>query len=117
MSGSLSYHAGLSAEDQVARDYARRGYSLAAHRWRGSGGEIDLVARKDDGFVFVEVKKSRSHGRAAERLSMRQIQRLFDAASEFLAGCPKGLATLARFDVALVDAGGRIEILENALSA
>lgn len=117
MSGSISYHAGLSAEDQVARDYQRRGYPLAAHRWRGKGGEIDLVAQDGDGYVFVEVKKSRSHARAAERLSLRQIARLYDAASEFLSQCPLGLNTQARFDVALVDGQGRIEILENALSA
>lgn len=117
MSGSLSYHAGLSAEGQVARDYQRRGFPVIWHRWRGKGGEIDLVLRDGDGFVFVEVKKSRSHARAAERLTPRQIRRLFDAASEFLAGCPAGLDTPARFDVALIDAMGQIEILENALCA
>ncbi len=84
---------------------------------RGKGGEIDLITRDGEGFVFVEVKKSRSHARAAERLSMRQIRRLYDAAAEFLAQCPRGLNTLARFDVALVDGNGRIEILENALCA
>ncbi|MCB1406759.1 MAG: YraN family protein [Rhodobacteraceae bacterium] len=117
MSGAVSYHAGLSAEDQVARDYERRGMPVTAHRWRGKGGEIDLIARDGDGYVFVEVKKSRDHARAAERLSARQITRLFDAASEFLGHCKSGLDTLARFDVALIDAQGRIEIVENALSA
>lgn len=117
MSGSLSYHAGLSAEDQVARHYSSRGCQVAAHRWRGKGGEIDLITRDGDMFVFVEVKKSRSHARAAERLSERQIRRIFDAAGDFLAGCPQGLNTPARFDVALVDGTGRIQILENALCA
>ena len=117
MSGSVSYHAGLSAEGQVARDYQRRGFPLVQHRWRGKGGEIDLVMRDGDGFVFIEVKKSRSHARAAERLSARQIRRLYDSASEFLGTCPMGLNTPARFDVALVDGMGRIEILENALCA
>lgn len=117
MSGAVSYQAGLSAEDQVARDYSRRGHAIAAHRWRGQGGEIDVIARDGDGYVFVEVKKSRSHARAAERLTVRQIGRLYDAAAEFLGRCPKGLNTPARFDVALVDAFGRIQILENALMA
>jgi len=115
MSGAVSYHAGLSAEDQVARDYERRGFPVAAHRWRGKGGEIDLIAQDGDGFVFVEVKKSRNHARAAERLTQRQILRLFDAASEFLGQCKHGLNTLARFDVALIDGQGRIQIVENAL--
>ncbi|MCB1388788.1 MAG: YraN family protein [Rhodobacteraceae bacterium] len=117
MSGSVSYHAGLSAEGQVARDYQRRGFPLVRQRWRGTGGEIDLVLRDGDGFVFVEVKKSRSHARAAERLGARQVRRLFDAAAEFLGTCPEGLNTRARFDVALIDAMGRIEIVENALCA
>ncbi|MCL4676037.1 MAG: YraN family protein [Pararhodobacter sp.] len=117
MSGAVSYHAGLSAEGQVAREYERRGMPVAAHRWRGTGGEIDLIARDGEGYVFVEVKKSRDHARAAERLNTRQIARLFDAASEFLGLCKTGLDTLARFDVALIDAQGRIEIVENALGA
>ncbi len=117
MSGATSYHAGIAAESQVAGHYHSRGMPIEARRWRGSGGEIDLVARDGDGLVFVEVKKSRSHAAAAARLSMRQARRLFDAASEYLASCPAGLATPARFDVALVDRFGRIEIVENALSA
>ena len=61
--------------------------------------------------------RSFSHARAAERLTPRQMRRLYDAAAEFLAACPAGLDTPARFDVALIDAVGRIEILENALCA
>jgi len=117
MSGALSYHAGVSAEDQVARLYEGRGMKIEHRRWRGKGGELDLVARDGDGFVFIEVKKSGSHASAAERLSSRQIGRLFAAASEFLAGSARGLDTQSRFDVALVDGIGRIEILENALTA
>jgi len=117
MSGAVSYQAGASAERQVAVDYGRRGMQIVARRWRGQGGEIDLVARDGNGLVFIEVKKSRNHARAAERLSMRQIRRLYDAAGEYMATCPDGLNTNARFDVALVDAVGRIEILENALCA
>lgn len=117
MSGIVSYLAGVSAEKQVAAYYARNGMAIAAERWRGKGGEIDLVARDGDGLVFIEVKKSRSHARAAERLSMRQIRRLFDAAGEYMAVFCAGGAVNARFDVALVDGAGRIEIIENALVA
>jgi len=117
MSGMISYLAGASAERQVAAHYARNGMQIAARRWRGQGGEIDLVARDGDGLIFVEVKKSRSHARAAERLSLRQIRRLFDAAGEYMAAFSGGLAVNARFDVALVDGAGRIEIIENALVA
>lgn len=117
MSGHVSYHAGLSAEDQVEEDYLRAGYVPLARRYRGTRGEIDLILQGDDGVIFVEVKKSGSHARAAERLSARQIERLFLTAAEFLESQPDGQNANTRFDVALVDGHGRIDILKNALTA
>ena len=117
MGGLVGYHAGLAAEEIVAADYARRGLRLERRRWRGKRGEIDLILREDDRVIFVEVKKSRDFTRATESLSYRQIQRILGAAEEFVGGEPKGLLTEMRFDVALVDAVGRIEILENACLA
>ena len=58
MSGKTAYLAGLSAEDQVARLYETHGYHLRARRWRGRGGEIDLIFEKSGEITFVEVKKS-----------------------------------------------------------
>ena len=43
MTGKIAYLAGANAENQVAADYARRGHRLAARRWRGKAGEIDLI--------------------------------------------------------------------------
>ncbi len=115
MSGAMSYHSGLSAEHQVAAYYDRSGFHVEAHRWRGRfGGEIDLIAREGDMVVFIEVKRAKSHRQAAERLSMRQLQRISVSAEEFVAGWPTPANLNMRFDVALVDEMGRIEILENA---
>ena len=114
MTGKTSYLAGLSAEDQVARDYQSRGNQIAARRWRGSRGEIDLVARDEDGLIFIEVKKSRDFARAAERLSQTQMERIYGAASEYLAGEPDGQNTNVRFDVALVNSTGQMQVIENA---
>lgn len=115
--GSTGYHAGLQAERSVARHYLRRGYTFAAHRFRAGRGEIDLVLRHNGDVVFVEVKHSRTIDRAAARVSAAQMQRIFDTASQFIAGEPGGQDTAMRFDVALVDGTGQIEILENALFA
>ena len=114
--GALNHRSGLTAEACVAAHYLRRGMQLVAERWRGAGGEIDLIARDGAEFVFIEVKKSRSFGLAAARISDRQIARLQAAASEFMGLLPEGQNTPVRFDVALVDDMGRIEILENALA-
>ena len=117
MSGSRSYHAGLAAEDQVAQFYTRSGRVVCARRWRGSAGEIDLIARDGDNVIFIEVKQSATHAAAVDHLTARQVSRIWNAASEFLAGEPKGQLTDVRFDVALVDGKGRIEVMENAFAA
>ena len=117
MSGARSYHAGRVAEDSVAQHYARSGREIAARRWRGRSGEIDIIARDGEGIVFIEVKASATHARAAERVSPRQQARIYGAAAEFLGAQPRGMLTEARFDVALVDAMGRIAIIENAFAA
>lgn len=117
MSGARSYHAGLAAEDQVAQIYARSGREVCARRWRGSAGEIDLIARNGAEVIFIEVKQSSTHASAAEHLSERQMARIYASASEFLADEPHGQLTASRFDVALVNGAGQIEILENAFAA
>lgn len=117
MSGIVSYYAGLTAEDQVTRHYARDGHVILSRRWRGKGGEIDLVAEKDGTVVFIEVKKSRSHVRAAERLSQRQLRRIFSSAEDFIGHLPAGADTDCRVDVALLDQQGQIDILPNVLCA
>jgi putative endonuclease len=115
--GKMAFHAGLAAEEAVERHYNRAGYATLARRWRGAGGELDLVFEQSDGFVFVEVKKSNSAAAAALRVSPTQKRRIFAAGLEFVASRPMGQLSHMRFDVALVDAAGGIQIIDNALEA
>jgi putative endonuclease len=98
----------------VEERYRRRGYQVAARRWRGPGGEIDLILRDGIRLTFVEVKSAATHSLAAERVSARQASRIAASASAFLAGEPGGQDTEMTFEVALVDGAGRIEIVGNA---
>ena len=109
-----NHHAGLAAEDIVARAYAARGCTEAARRWRGQGGEIDLIVRDGDAVVFVEVKMSRTHDKAVQRVTRRQMDRICMAASEFVGREPRGLLTPMRFDVATVDQSGQVRVIANA---
>ena len=112
--GSMSYHACLAAEGRIAQDYARRGFALARQRWRGKSGEIDLIVRDGDGLIFVEVKQSRDFERAALALGAAQMRRLYRSAEEYLGTQPNGSLTEVRFDVALVNGHGEMNIIENA---
>ncbi|WP_431300975.1 YraN family protein [Tabrizicola sp. BL-A-41-H6] len=114
--GLGNHLAGHAAEAAVARLYESRGVAICARNWRGSRAEIDLVGRQGDTVVFIEVKQSQTHDRAASHLSQAQIARIFGAVEEFVASEPNGLLTDVRIDLALVDGQGRIEVLENAFA-
>ncbi len=111
--GKMSFHAGMAAEDAVVAEYARRGHPVAARRWRGTRGELDIVLRDGAGLIVVEVKQAGDFARALAHLSRSQLARIYGAAEEFVAGEPLGQLTELRFDVALVDGTGRVKIHEN----
>ncbi len=117
MSGLVSYLSGKLAEDRVVDAYTAQGHRLVCRRWRGPVGEIDLVLEKNGEVVFVEVKSSKTCADAATRLTRRQIGRLLASAEAALGFFPKGSLTPMRFDVALVDRTGRIDVISNALHA
>lgn len=113
LQGKVAYRVGLAAEEEVGRHYGCEGFVLVDRRWRGLGGEIDLVFAKGDQIVFVEVKKAKTVRRALSQLRHRQLSRFAALGEEYLGSCPNGLATVARWDLAAVGCAGHIEIVEN----
>ena len=113
--GKLADLAGRMAEESVERVLTQRGLAILHRRWRGIAGEIDLICQDGDCLVFVEVKKSTSHDMAALRLSRAQQNRICLAAQEYCGRQGMPSEVQMRFDVALVDQAGRVDILENAI--
>ncbi|MGB0902065.1 YraN family protein [Halocynthiibacter sp.] len=109
--GQSAYLAGLAAEDQVVRHYVRQGASLLETRWRGEGGEIDLILQMADMLIFVEVKKSKTFERAVQMIRPAQLTRIMASAEEYAA--QYGQAIDMRVDAALLDQQGKIEVIEN----
>ncbi len=112
--GKRACLSGGSAEKTVAAAYDDLGLERIEMRWRGQGGEIDLILRDGETYVFAEVKKARTHDQAIARLRPAQMRRIHAAASEYLALTPGGQLSDVRFDLAVMDADGRVEILKNA---
>lgn len=110
--GKIAYLTGQAAEAAVARHYVRRGYRVLDQRWRCGSGEVDLIVALGEVVVFVEVKASNTHDRAAAHLSRRQLRRIFCAASEYAGQCPKGQLTEMRIDLATVNGFGEIDTRE-----
>ena len=114
--GKLSCHSGQAAELQVARHYERDGWRVLEHRFKSAAGEIDLVLRRNDTVLFVEVKRARAHDIAASRISLQQIARINQSAEIFVTEHLSGQNFEMRLDVALVDQKGEIQIIPNALA-
>lgn len=114
MRGQMAHYGGQAAEGQVAAQYEASGHRLVAQRWRGSGGELDLVFDDDESLVFVEVKKARSFDAALQRLRPRQIERICQTAEEY-AG-QYGERREMRFDLAVVNAEGAMHAMPNILA-
>lgn len=112
--GLAAYATGHAAEIRVAETYEDRGCTVLHRCWRSAAGEVDLVLQDQGQLVFVEVKRAESHDAAAYRLSRRQMDRICRAALLYVEDMPMGALTDLRFDAALVDAAGCVQIIENA---
>ncbi len=108
---------GATGEACASRYLESKGYSIVARNYRCRGGELDIVARKADRTVFVEVKERRTgdHGQGWEAVGYGKRRRLVRAALAFAAR--NGLLESAlRFDVISVDwsAAGEPELRHDA---
>ena len=111
--GLTAHQSGQMAEEGVLRHYQGRGATLLASRWRGRAGEIDLIVREGEDVVFVEVKSAPTPAEAALRLGQPQMRRILRAACEYCGTQGWGDVPM-RFDAALVDGMGRIDLILNA---
>lgn len=100
-----AFRVGLSAESRAAALLVAKGFRILARRWRSPAGEIDIVARRKQLLIFVEVKARADFDAAAESISPRQQQRIAAAAEAWLAAFGQDNLRDFRFDVVLVVPG------------
>ena len=114
--GRVAGRTGRAAEEQTLRRYQRSGWRLLARNWHAErmygNGEIDLILRRGQTYVFVEVKARRTLTEAANAVTPAQQRRLELAALRWLEleGLPDADM---RFDLAAVDRWGEMEVFEN----
>jgi putative endonuclease len=97
-----AFRTGLSAETRAAAYLMAKGYRILAKRFRTPHGEIDLVARRRNVIVFVEVKARASLDEAAYAVTPRQQRRIIDAAQGWLMAHPEHAEFDMRFDAMLI---------------
>ena len=101
----IAFRWGLSAESRAAAYLIAKGYRMVARRWRSSVGEVDIVARRRQVLVFVEVKARAQLDSAAESITERQQRRIAAAAAAWLAEHPDDGSCDIRFDAMLIAPG------------
>jgi putative endonuclease len=112
-----AFRLGLSAESRAAMLLMAKGDRIAARRFKTPFGEIDIVARRPNALVFVEVKARDSVDDAALAVTERGRRRIVGAAAFWLARHPGDAQRLIRFDVILVTPGKTPRHLANAFDA
>lgn len=108
---------GRSYERLAARFFEQNGFEVLARNWRAGRKEIDLIVKKENLLVFVEVKSSASkeYGHPSERIDRKKIANLTEAARQFVIAEKVENCDL-RFD-AVTFVNGKLEHYPNAFEA
>ncbi|MEO8925771.1 MAG: YraN family protein [Caulobacteraceae bacterium] len=97
--GAAARRSGRRAEVFCALWLMAKGYRILGFRLKTPGGEIDLLVRKGDVVVVVEVKRRVSLEAALEAVTWRQRERLARAAQSLAARRPALAGTAVRLDL------------------
>jgi putative endonuclease len=113
---------GRRGEELAANKLASLGYTVVERNYRCPPGEIDLVTRHGESWVFVEVRtrRGRAYGTPEESLTRRKRSHLIAAAQLYLQD--HGLEDVPwRIDAVAVELGlsgelRRVDVIENAVT-
>ena len=106
---------GDAAEERACRFLEGAGFRIVERNWRGNGGEADIVARKGDLLVFVEVRsrEDSAFGAPEESVDLAKRRRIVRAARHYLSTIPAASWRDARFDVIAIEGAGEKGVLRH----
>jgi len=105
-----TYQFGIFAE-KVAISFLRlKGYKIIAWRFKTKFGEVDIIAKKSDIIIAVEVKARKKRVSLEEIISLRQMNRVRSAMELFISQNPQYHNSAVRFDFIEV---GRFGVLQH----
>ncbi len=98
---------GRLAERKAGRYLKRQGLHLVQYNFSSRFGEIDIVLKDQEQWVFVEVRSRAKKGFVSPEESINQAKqrRLWLTGQVYLQRLPRGSQASARFDVVTVLAG------------
>lgn len=110
---------GKQGETIATHFLKRQGYTIIQRNYRAKTGEIDIIAKDGDVFVFVEVKSrlTDSYGSPKASITRNKQKKITRTAMYYMKEAQQSGAA-ARFDVVVLGgAGDYIELIQNAFDA
>ena len=108
-----SYEKGISAELCAANELVSKGYEILGTRIKTKYGEIDILAKKGNDVVAVEVKQRKTLNSSRDCITTHQKKRIANAFL-FIISNRNEIFENYRVDVICLDTVGRFEHIENA---
>jgi putative endonuclease len=109
---------GSKGENMAAEFLKAKGFDIVARNYRYKRAEIDLIVRRDDWLLFVEVKtrSSSAYGEPEEFVDETKIRLMYFAAEEYI--FRTDWHGHVRFDIISIKLGPEPEIVhfEDAIS-
>jgi putative endonuclease len=112
---------GQLGEDTAVKILEARGYAIVDRNWRCPAGEVDIVARCNSVWVFLEVRTRRgsAFGTPEESLTQAKLDRMLSVAEHYLASHDLHdvdyRLDLIAIEVDHADNIVRLDILENVI--
>ena len=101
---------GNKGEKLAAEFLMKKGFEVVAKNYRFKRAEIDLIVKRDNWIIFVEVKtrSSTAYGEPEDFVDDHKTKNVFDAAEEYIYSTD--WQGHIRFDIISVKLGSEIEI-------
>lgn len=93
-----TYKFGILAEKIAILFLQLKGYKILQSRFKTRAGEVDIIAKKSNIIIFIEVKARKGNYLIEEVLRKSQISRIRRAAEIFISKKPKYHNSNLRFD-------------------
>lgn len=122
MNGKNRKKTGYYGEAIACKVLEKRGYRLVEKNFTIRGGEIDLIIKKEQELIFVEVKTRRNdrYGSPLESITPQKQRRIIRASEIFLCGKERDEVDARFFAVGVClddrDRPVKVEILEDIFS-
>ena len=111
---------GEDGENRATQYLISKGFAIIERNWRTKGGEIDIIAYKNDTIVFVEVKTlpNGTMDMIQRELNYQKRQRILKTSKRFLLNHRQYSNSYVRYDVIVIDMPGleKVYHIENAFT-